>query len=511
MSYPKKLIKLRPARGIASDTPAHEVGPDFWTRGRNVHMRKGFAGRVRGSRDVYGTLPVDVLHMLNARVGTTNFWLMFGADEIHALETSNSDEVTPSGGLTAVASPWQIASTLLNGVPCFTNGLDAPHYWDGNPANPFAELPDWPAGSRCASLVAYRYHLFALGLTESGGAFPEKIAWSNAAEPGTVPDSWTPAADNEAGDALLADTPGPVHWGMPLRGSLILYKRASTYAVDYIGGSSDEIFSIRPLFTSSGMLTRRGGCDVNGQHFVVTDGDIILTDGTNRRSVGQARQREALFAQLDQTYYENLFVTYHRAANEVWVCFPVAGNQHCTKALVYDVSNDAFGERDLPEVTCAAIGIVNDAAQSEDWDDDDGDWDDDSSYWNAQNYSFATESIVLGYGTTASLQDTEDAVALEAGIGKYDMDFGDAARVKFVRRCHVRKQDGAGTLYVRVGARMSTTDSILWSDEVTLVESEQVCNLFAQGRYISLEVRSDGAEPWIVSGVDIEAELRGYF
>lgn len=512
MSYPKKTLKLRPARGIASDTPAHEVGADFWTFGQNVQMRKGFAGRVFGSRAVYGTLPVDVLHMLNARIGTTNFWLAFGADEVHALETSNSDEVTPSGGLTAVTKPWQIASTLLNGVPCFTNGLEPPQYWAGNPATPFADLPDWPAGSQCASLVAFKFHLFALDLTESGGTFSEKIAWSNAAEPGAVPDSWTPAADNEAGSAILADTPGPVHWGMPLRGSLLVYKRSSTYAVDYIGGASDEIFSVRPLFTSSGMLTRRGGCDVNGQHFVVTDGDIILTDGTNRRSVAQGRMKEALFSQLDQTNYENLFVTYHRSKNEVWVCFPEAGSQYCTKAFVYDVANDAFGPRDLGDVTCAANGIVNDEAVSEDWDDDLGDWDADSSYWNAQNFSFATESIVLGAGTAATMQDTSDAVALAATLGKYAMDFGDGARFKFVKRVHVRKPIGAGTLYVRLGAQDATDSSILWGAEEALPEGENIANCTCdQGRFISLEIRGQDAEAFLVTGVDLEAELRGYF
>ncbi len=334
--------------------------------------------------------------------------------------------------------------------------------------------------------------------------------WSNAAEPGAVPDSWTPAADNEAGSALCADTPGPLHWGLPLRGSLLLYKRASTYVADYIGGN--DVFSVRPLFTSSGMLTRRGGCDINGQHLVVTDGDIILTDGTNRRSVAQGRMKEALFSQIDNTYYENLFVTYHRAKNEVWVCFPVAGNQNCTKALVYDVANDAFGERDLEEVTCAAIGIVNDEAVSEDWDDDPDDWSTDSSYWNAQNFSFATESIVLGFGTTASLQDTEDNVELGASVGKYDMDFGDAERFKFIDTLRVRKQTGSGILFVRVGSRNSVDDPIAWGTEEELAATEQECNATCdEGRYISLELRSEDAERWVITGVDIDYVFTGSY
>jgi hypothetical protein len=509
VSYPKKLLRLKPTRGIASDTPAHMVGLQFYTRGQNVQFRKGFASRILGSRQVYGTLPASVLRMLNARIGGTNFWIFAGADSITARETSNSYDVTPFGGLTAVAQPWEWSATLLNGVPVMSNARDEPIYWDGDTAGEFDTLPGWPAGAICRSIVAFRYHLFALDMDEPAGSFPAKIRWSDAAEPGTVPASWTAAADNEAGDAELGDTPGPVMLGLPLRGSLMIYKRSSMYAVDYIGGN--EIFQIRTLFTSSGALTRHAVCDVNGQHFAVTDGDVILTDGTNRRSVAQGRMKDFLFQQLDQDNYENLFAVYHRAKNEVWTCFPESGAQYCTLALVYDVANDAFGVRDLDAVTCAAIGIVNDQAQSEAWDDDDGAWNDDNSVWNEANYSFATESLVLGSGTAATMQDTQDNVTLAASVGRYDLDFGEPERVKFVRRLHVLTNVGAGSLFVRVGSRMTPGGSITWSAEVELQDSDQIVNTFAQGRLICVEIRSEGAQTWTITSIEIEAEIRGYF
>jgi len=509
MSYPKKLLRLNPARGIASDTPAHMLGPDFYSTGRNVHFRKGIAGRAGGSREVYGTLPVDVMHLRNARVGQTNFWLVFGADEVHALETSNSDDVTPIAGLQSIVQPWQYASTLLNGVPVFTNGLDAPQFWPGTVVDPFEELPDWPAATICKSIAAFKYHLFALDIDGPAGHFESQILWSDAAEPGTVPALWTPAADNEAGDAELGDTPGPVFQGVLLRGSLLLYKRSSTYAVDYVGGN--EVFSVRPLFSSSGALTRHAACDINGQHFVVTDGDIILTDGTSRRSVGQARMREFLFAQLDQDNYENVFTVLHRGKGEVWTCFPETGHQYCTKALVYDIANDALGVRDLDDVTCAEIGIVNDTAPDESWDADAQAWDDDNSYWNQANYSLAVESLVLGFDDVAEMQDTDDNVTRDASIGRYDLTFGESERVKFLRSIHVRSQPGAGSLYVRAGGRMSPTDTIQWSAERELVEPDQRVNMHVRGRYISVEVRSEGDDAWTIAGLDLEAEMRGYF
>lgn len=507
MSFPKKLLRLRPTKGIVSDTPAHEVGPEYYTTGQNTIFRKGFAQRIAGSRAVYGTLPVAVQHLLNARIGGTNFWLIFGVNQIHAEETSNSNNIT-GAALQSITQPWQWHSTLLNGVPVVTNGLDLPRYWAGSVAVPFATLPGWPAGTICKSIAAFQHHIFALDIDGPSGHFENQIKWSDAAPPGTVPSTWTPAAGNEAGDDELAEVPGPALIAVPLRGSLIVYKRSSMYAVDYVGGN--DIFANRVLFTSSGALTRHAVCDVNGQHFVVTDGDIILTDGTNRRSVGQARMRGYLFNQLSQPNYENLFVVQHRAENEVWVCFPESGAQYCTKALVYDIANDAFGVRDLPQVTSAAVGVVNDTAQSEAWDIDSQPWDQDGSFWNAANFSLANESLVTGYGTTAELQDTQDAVTVNASIGRYDLHLGEPERIKFVKRVHVRAQPGSGTLFVRVGARMTPSGTIQWSPEVTLSEPEQLVNTFAQGRYISVEIRSAGSNRWIITGIDLEAEMRGY-
>jgi hypothetical protein len=115
----------------------------------------------------------------------------------------------------------------------------------------------------------------------------------------------------------------------------------------------------------------------------VTDGDIIMTDGVSVRSIGEARVKRYLFDTIDQTNYQNLFCVYNRPRGEVWICFPESGSTYATQALVYDVANDAFGIRDLPAATHAAIGIVDDTSPSQVWDDDSGFWDDDTETWNA--------------------------------------------------------------------------------------------------------------------------------
>lgn len=162
-------------------------------------------------------------------------------------------------------------------------------------------------------------------------------------------------------------------------------------------------------------------------------------------------------------------------------------------------------------VTCAAIGIVNDTDADESWAAAAYTWASATQLWNKQNFSFANESLLLGHDDLAEMQDTDDAVEVDASVGRYDLHFGEPERLKFVKRAHVRAQPGYGTLLVRVGARMTPTDDITWGTEQTLTEPEQIVNTFAQGRYISVEARSTGADVWTITGLDLEAELRGYF
>ncbi len=513
MSHPKKLLRLRPTRGVLLDLPANEAAQEFLTGGANVVMRQGFPQRIGGSRTVYSQNTVNPpLHLLNVRapggVTESNFWLVFGDDEVQAMETSNIDAITGSA-LTAVSSPWQWSTTLLNNIPCFTNGLDAPRYWAGDVGTPAADLPNWPAGTICKSLAAFKFHLFALDIDGPSGHYESQILWSSAAAAGNVPATWTAAATNEAGDAILADTPGPCLCAVPLQDTLLIFKRSSTYGVNYIGGAN--VFAVRLLDSDRGALTRHAAIDVGGKVLVVTDGDIMLTDGVNWQSIAVGRVRDYLFSQLDQDSYENLFVAHDRARGEVWICYPTTGNTYCTEALVYNVAADAWGLRTLNNVTHADVGVVNDTAADESWDVDSEAWDDDNSAWNSANFSLATEQLIVANNTaTLKLVDDNTAVAVAASISRYDLAMGEPARQKFVRRVHVRTNATPGTLYVRVGARNSPTGAVTWGAERALVPPAAFVNARAQGRFVALEVRGQDTEVWQVTGLELEYELRGY-
>lgn len=511
MSYPKKIFSLSPQRGFISDTPAHEAGPDFYTLANNVQFREGFPARILGSRTAYVTAmaaanPVQLLHAINAEVSDTNYWLLFEADgTAWAIEGTNATQID-AALLQSTSQPFEHSSALLNGLPIYSNGSDEPVFWAGGT---LATLPDWTATETAQFIAVFKFHIFAMNISGPGGSFPNLVKWSAAAEPGTVPNSWTPAADNDAGDVELADSPGAVLCAYPLRDTLVFYKRASMYTAQFVGGNN--VFSFRKVQSASGALTPRSVCDVNGQHFVVSDGDILLTDGTNRRSVGESRVKDWLFNQLDQNNYRNLFCTYNRGRDEVLVGFPAAGNQFCNLGLVYDLSRDCFGVRELASLAAAPVGFVNDDVESNTWADRTDTWAEATDVWGSSTISAARDSIVHVEAATLRQQDTNDAVTVGASVGKHSMHFGEPERIKFIRKVHLRARQDYGTLLVRVGGQMTPTGPITWSQERAVTAPEQVVNVQAIGRYISIEVRSNSSVPWKLTGLDLEGELRGYY
>src|SRR6185436_18927370 len=292
--------------------------------------------------------------------------------------------------------------------------------------------------------------------------------------------TWLAAANNEAGDDILADTPGPCLVGVAMQDTLLIFKRASLYGVNYVGG--DEIFSTRLLDAARGALTRRAAVDLGGRVFVVTDGDVMITDGTNWASVAQGRVRNHLFSQLDLENYEMLFVVHDRARNVVRIYYPTAGNTLCNEFIEYNVAEDTHAVLPCVDVTHAAVGIINDTAVDETWDADSGFWDDDDSAWNAANFSLATEQLVVASDSDSlQLQNSGDPVTAAASLSRDDLSMGQPERFKFVRRVHIRKADNAGNLYVRVGSRHSTDAAITWDAERTLAEGESYINTSVLG------------------------------
>ena len=238
MSHQRMPVKLQ---GMMPDVIAEDVPANYWNRVNNVLFKNGETVRI--AQD-FPTLPgatttPRVCVFNNFQLG--RYWVYANENGIWAHDGTAETEITPDTGWTGAFDPdvyW--TATILGGI-VYINASDRdPVFWGGDTANKAAPLPDWPSGERCNALRAHKAFLFAIGIDKNLG---QRVRWSDAAEPGTVPQHWTPAADNLAGFVDLAPTSAPAFDGAPMRDSFIVYKTESLWSFDFIGGN--DVFAAR--------------------------------------------------------------------------------------------------------------------------------------------------------------------------------------------------------------------------------------------------------------------------
>lgn len=515
MSYPKKIIKIAPV-GYNPDQPQQDATE--WEVGVNMTTSANVTVTVPGWTNVYANVANDannantIVALNNVEIAGTNFWVYHMPANSWVVTGNTHTDVTHANGWSNVSTPSYWTSGVLNGLPFVNNRIDPPAYWDGDTANNFVTLPDWDAGARCRRMVAHKNYLFALGIENNSGIFPEMVAWSDAAAPGTIPTSWTAAANTDAGSTILAETGGEIVTAKSLRDILVIYKQTATYSARYIGGN--EIFSFDTLFTNKGAMGTHCVADINGSHFVVGDGDIYITDGTQYKSVADGFVKSTLFGQLTANTVDQVFVFYKPATHSVQINFPSLGSDQVDTALEYNLNDGKWGIRELNPMypVTAAIGYISESSEATYWDDANTEWNSVGTFWNTRAFSTAATAVVYGgtqlyKGETGT---TKNGDPLNFTAIVTNIDFEDVSRVKYVKALYPSLYGEPGTVVnFRVGSSKSIDGTITWSGTIPFVvgvDDRVECRVM--GKVIAIEVKTAGQV--MLNSISIEADMRGY-
>ncbi len=505
-------------RGVIKDLPPGKIDENVLTDALNVESWDVGMRQSRGITEAFQGVLFPPEHLAFNKDANLFYWLYCSSAGIGITDGAAHFDISPTIPITSVwPATWTEA--YLNTLIAINNGIDPPWYWDGDTAGPVLPLPDWPAGRTCNAMRAYKNNLLALGTFGAGGDLIDQILWSSSADPGAIPGSWTPLPTNDAGDTVLADTIGALLDGITFRDTFMLFKEHSTYLMNFIGGNF--VFNFRKLFTTSGILTQNCAAEYLGNVMVMTDGDVIQTDGVAARSIIDKRMRSFIFNNIDSEQYRQAFAVSFHSENQVWFCFPEVGESECTLALVWDASDDSFGIRELnPKTPHIARGQVGNVTGVQDWDSDGGAWDTDTTTWNAALFNPTEDSLLQADRVNTKLYavnegQTYAGQTIESRVERIALDFGNNQRIKLVKALILRVSADAGTVFtVRVGSSNAETDPVAWSAPVTFTvgQSEPRIPIFAQGRYIAYMVESSNSLlPFAIHGIDFEFDWQGLY
>jgi hypothetical protein len=510
------------AIGLNKDLSQHELPTGAWTDAQNIRFLDGYAYQFYGHGEVYNGPAVVPQHLLPVVVGTQRYWLYASLTKIYAVTISGGAAVhtnltrqTASVDVDYAATANSWTSTLLGGIPVMNPGntVDPPQMWNLNIANRMTALTNWPASTYCKALRGYKNFLVALNVTKSGTNYPFMVKWSHPADPGGVPISWDPAdTTKDAGEADLAEGYDPIVDGLQLRDSFIIYKEASVWRMDYVGGPF--VFRFQKVLGTSGALNRNCIVEVDGYHVVLTGSDVIAHDGVNASSILDKQTRRWLFQNIDVDGAGLCFVFKNPFFNEVFICFPAIGATVPNMAIIWNYKDKTVSIRQIPNVNHAAFGPVDNGLTGN-WNQDSAPWASDLTLWNGPDFVPSTARCLMGSNDQKlfmmDASSSFDGVLPSAYLERRGLSLGKPESIKLVRGIRARITGNPGeTVLVRVGSQDDPWNEPVWGPTVThTIGSTVADDLLVSGRYLTVRFESGSAYQWRLDSYDLDVMEAG--
>jgi hypothetical protein len=377
--------------GVINDVKAYMLAPEAWTMARNMRYRNGAPESLFGWEQIFGTLPAPPHFVMPVSTQSTNLWIWASPQSIFVYDGNTHNDISRSVGGPYSAPPTESWNgTILGGIPIFNNGLDVPQYRPNmNAGTRFADLPNWPTGTRAEVVRAFSPYLMAFNITENGISRPHTIITSHPADPGSIPSSWDytdPSKDTTIKDLDDVNS-GVIIDALPLAGTMYVYKETATWRATKIGGRF--IFDWKPLFETSGILAPRCVALTGDgtKHVVVTQDDMFWHNGIGGRQVSiiDKTQRTKLFGEMDTVNFGTSFLFCNPLNTEMWFCYPTQGSTQPNAAMIWNYGEG--GERGVISFADgitfrnAAIGSIE-GGNDEIWDQGQDTWDEDTGPWS---------------------------------------------------------------------------------------------------------------------------------
>ena len=505
-------IQLPVGGGVVADEVPQEKADGTWDTGSNTRFRDGFLRKTEGYTTTSLTAPsAAAYHVAPYQANGYRYWIHNTLTDTYA--DNGTAKTTITGTTSTGTADNRFISTVLGGVYVQTNEADPPKYWGGT--GTLATLTGWTSTHRCKSIRSFKYYLIALNITKGATNYAHMVKWSHAAEPGTIPTSWDETdATKDAGEFDLSETTDSLIDGLALGDTFIAYKERSMYGLMYVGGNA--IFRQVRLPGDYGILAANCVVNTPNGHVVLTSGpDIVIHQGGQPKSILERKMRTWLASNMDPTYLGRSFMVANHVKSEVWTCFPATGASTCTKALIWNYTEDTFAIIDLPNTTAGAFGPLATTAGGT-WASDSNTWASDATTWNETSVALDRRVILTGTSSLLYLMDEGDTFAgsaISASVERTDITLGDPDRRKMIRGVRLRVDAAAATvLSVQVGASDDPEVAPTWSTAVTYtVGTTFQANTIAAGRFLSIRISSAAGGQWRIKTIGLDVVLLGNY
>jgi len=506
------------SKGLATDQQPWELPPEFITYGKNFKITAGAIETSKGfnqwSKVGTNFNPAHIIY-------NDHGWVVAGLTAVNSFNGSNWVDISSTGGYGTLSSGDEFlwSSALLGGITVLNNPQHHPEYWNGHTANmlplPFsATHADFTAAAIRGQVIrSHKNFLFLLNLTEGGVEQKDSYRWSHPADINGIPPSWDETDQSFlAGKAALGGDGGAIIDGRSLRDSFVIYSENS---IDVLHFTGDEfVWKRKELSSTLGVLAQNCVVEVKGKHFILSDGDIVINDGTNIKSIAHNRIRRQINSRISHDKYDKSYVVRNNIDKEIWFCFPEEGEDFANIAAIYNWADDNWSMRDLPQdINIAAYGSRLQPPKTWDSIPDDNSWDSQDGIW-AESGSTPLDDNIIGINTVeGSLfildsNETPDE-PVDFLIERTDYPLVDGRQVTTITRVYPHIS-GNTPVFIQIGSQYRAGGDIHWKPPLSFDPStDRKIDLRTTGEYHCWRVYSVSKNNFLISGMDFEFEAAG--
>ncbi|HDZ13383.1 hypothetical protein LCGC14_0643660 [marine sediment metagenome] len=225
----------------------------------------------------------------------------------------------------AESQPWWVATNNTDPVIVFKGGSNTA--WE-ELLNTIGGVP-----FRAKFLVEFKSHLVFLDTTEGGSRLPQKVRWSNTADPSNI-DTGNASSNNLSGTDWISGA-------VKFRGDLLCIVKEDSVWICWATGDSD-IFDFDRKISGQGSPSPRTIKVINGDVVFLGRDDVYIFDGVSLDPLGVASDdpqstkiRRELVQQIAFAQITRAFAFVREQDKEYWIFVPTSGTYPDT-AFIYN-------------------------------------------------------------------------------------------------------------------------------------------------------------------------------
>ena len=239
---------------------------------------------------------------------------------------------------TTETEPWWV----------MTNGVDPIKKWTGTGSisNLISTYPSGVTALLANILIEFKGHLFLIDVSEDGNRYPQRVRWSNTAQP----------EDFLNGNASFQDLKG-ADWAkgaIKFKGDYLVVIKDRSIWVGYATGDSD-VFVFEQKITGAGCAAGKTIEDLGDEIIFLGWDDVYIFDGINYESIAEndalnIHVREKIFDNLNPEQIGKSFGVIIESQKEYWLFVPSTSATYCDTAWCFNYDLNTWTRHELDDV-----------------------------------------------------------------------------------------------------------------------------------------------------------------